>query len=445
MKRRSTALAALVGLILAGAPAPALAAAPKAPGTLANPACTAQVRAARAAARTGQTEQICTWEEAGKGARKPAKAAANRAKADLARRAALAGHKAITPKALDIAGRTAHAGKAPAAAKAAAARHPDAVHAQGVLDECTAQASFDWTVDRFEACRMTYMHVLITRVVQGQVYQIGEIVLQTVMYTYTLSGPAWEYNVNFENVGEAGETSGTTLSGSLYCSGVCDVFIPGPFSGLINGSGTIVASGAIFDAPIGQNQIGFATSAVHMAVTKPNATPTTPSDLVSTRVRCDTISGPGNDGCVYPDGPPQRFFVDWGTFPDAAEHIATAQGAGAPGENIPLTRTSDPARIFSNRYEACFQLGGPPRPAGMSCDEYPFASTTQGAASAPYDGRTLSWCQIWWLPDEYSKATASWSACIINDWENTGVGNELGQFYGQYHVIDGDEFYTEIV
>lgn len=63
-----------------------------------------------------------------------------------------------------------------------------------------------------------------------------------------------------------------------------------------------------------------------------------------------------------------------GPYPQLAQHIQAAQDSGLP--NV-LTRVTDPNISDANRATAC--PSSYPRPDGFSCDEYPFASTYQGA------------------------------------------------------------------
>jgi plasmid stability protein len=62
--------------------------------------------------------------------------------------------------------------------------------------------------------------------------------------------------------------------------------------------------------------------------------------------------------------------------PGLASHILRAQGSGLPGGpfSTPLTRASTAVR-GQNRRLAC---GDAPSVIGLSCDEYPFASSQQG-------------------------------------------------------------------
>jgi hypothetical protein len=113
---------------------------------------------------------------------------------------------------------------------------------------------------------------------------------------------------------------------------------------------------------------------------------------------------------------------------DAAKFVADSERdlmthPGARGlAGVPLQRTRTQADIDANRAKACPRSRT--RPTGMSCDEYPFASTKQGASFAA-DG---AWA--WkWIP---------WR-------QNSLVGTRLGQFVSSHRVFDGDKYWVNVI
>lgn len=125
---------------------------------------------------------------------------------------------------------------------------------------------------------------------------------------------------------------------------------------------------------------------------------------------------------------------------ESAQHILEAQVAPervvpAAGQQIPgrvegpwLHRIFyDTARRDANRAAAvrqCVASNGSGYSQGgvKSCDEYPFASTAEGAANG--DTR--------------------WSARVITAIDNSTAGNRLGTLYGQQAVLDGDSLAVNI-
>lgn len=155
-------------------------------------------------------------------------------------------------------------------------------------------------------------------------------------------------------------------------------------------------------------------------------------------IRCDSQGGPRSNyanyttaGCVVWAYDP-TWYVDDAVFPDmglAVKHMALATGnlpgynglPGDPGRSSPLTYA--PARIAANRTAACGGLTAPQPEADQgntSCDEYPLASTEQGADSGdPYS--------ICWVPP-----TA-----------NTEQGTQNSQFLYDNRMLAGDKYYVD--
>ncbi|MEV4570438.1 NucA/NucB deoxyribonuclease domain-containing protein [Nonomuraea sp. NPDC049419] len=147
-------------------------------------------------------------------------------------------------------------------------------------------------------------------------------------------------------------------------------------------------------------------------------------------LRCDYMAAGGDIayyGCVFP--------LFWGTHKvprsillGYANHIADAQTEGlpgappTPGNNYPLHRIRNQSDITENRNTAC-QDAPSPRPAGWECDEYPPASTLEGAATS---GGDYSWRLI---PIE----------------QNQAGGAHLKGFYRDYRLIARDAFYIQVV
>ncbi|MFG2129319.1 NucA/NucB deoxyribonuclease domain-containing protein [Streptomyces sp. NPDC048751] len=108
-----------------------------------------------------------------------------------------------------------------------------------------------------------------------------------------------------------------------------------------------------------------------------------------------------------------------GPWPEVAKHIKDAQATDLPGKygtTNYLTRLTDRRKIKENREKAC--PSSLPRPAGKSCDEYPFASTWQGAK---YGG-------------------GRFSRRMVNARQNTNAGKALKGLYTYSRVLEGDRF-----
>ena len=118
-------------------------------------------------------------------------------------------------------------------------------------------------------------------------------------------------------------------------------------------------------------------------------------------------------------------------------------GVGPSRSSTPLNRLINPAVQAQNRATAC--PSSLPRPAGRSCDEYPFASTYQGAFLSGGAARTFSFCQVS-LPNPPSTGPVGYSVCMIDAAENSEAGSALNSvLFVPYRILDGDAFYVDIV
>jgi hypothetical protein len=95
-----------------------------------------------------------------------------------------------------------------------------------------------------------------------------------------------------------------------------------------------------------------------------------------------------------------------------------------------LNREFDDTVRNANRTKACPDSWAKPRPAGYSCDEYPMASTVQGAAnpSIPSWGRrNYIGCQ---MGAPYGTTGPNgYSACFIDKDKNDLQGGLMSGFY----------------
>ncbi|MEU9521756.1 FG-GAP-like repeat-containing protein [Streptomyces sp. NPDC048224] len=97
-----------------------------------------------------------------------------------------------------------------------------------------------------------------------------------------------------------------------------------------------------------------------------------------------------------------------------------------PGEKEPLHRQIDSAEVEKNRKAAnatCRDVWGDYDGERLNCDEYPFASTYEGA----------------------NKGDRRYSARLIDADDNQKVGRDLNnQFYTVHRVLDNDAFYVAV-
>ncbi|MGI5420253.1 NucA/NucB deoxyribonuclease domain-containing protein [Actinomadura luteofluorescens] len=220
----------------------------------------------------------------------------------------------------------------------------------------------------------------------------------------------WKRTVYFRTNYVTGELveSMLTATFSIDCGGTCGTPVPKTFiaqKGVVQQHDHFMESaGSSITFPQPQTKIKFAYPGAVIEGSEGNSTHLGPP----TGVRCDSLTdavSTGKPGCVYYWYTP-TYEVKYGAgapMPTIAENILFAQLAlrsrpGFPGTGSipggqPLVR--GPAKIADpkdgvlkdfdelSRRVSC--PGSIPRPTGQTCDEYPFASTWQGAEWVPGD------------------------------------------------------------
>ncbi|WP_246097914.1 NucA/NucB deoxyribonuclease domain-containing protein [Rhodococcus spelaei] len=179
-------------------------------------------------------------------------------------------------------------------------------------------------------------------------------------------------------------------------------------------------------------------------------------------IRCDNDTPPPGfakvigKGCVFPNRSPIMDVVSDPNQQTIANHIKRAQQSGLRGAETlyatgPLNRMADKNERIKNRNRACPGTANKYDTAGgtKSCDEYPFASTKQGAAQPsdivqPPNGRTFSGCGVNDLPrvDPSRTGSSGYSVCMVPVGEQSKQANAIGSFYYQNRLLDGEAFFV---
>jgi hypothetical protein len=299
-----------------------------------------------------------------------------------------------------------------------------------------------WYWNRTDACSVEQWVLTVYLIPSGEV--IGQNYFQS--KETVQASPAssdWTHDIEFTELDAWGAGVGARLFAGQVCSGQC-----GPIAGTINGPalamfvpirGFGVVRGSVFAA----GDVAAGSSAWRFWLSTPSGSSDLPPGVTPTvttawtpTIRCD-IAVPGwkIPGCVFPDYIPTLTVVQ-ASYPSYYKHIRDTQAFGVTSL---LTRMVDPDRQKDNTSRAC--PGMYPRPAGFQCDEYPFASTFEGAFTGGYaGGQTLPGCQVSWLPVRTS--SAGYSSCMIPESENRNGGIDLNAFYLNNRVIDRDRFYV---
>lgn len=245
-----------------------------------------------------------------------------------------------------------------------------------------------------------------------------------------------------ENIALAiGKVTGTAVGGTINAPIACFVGVV-PVSSTCQPTGTgswagqrgqlAAGQGDQYSGELGFESITTATVEfvfnVNMTWTPPGVAPASAPIGATQNIRCDSKrTFFPTSGCVYVNFTANMFVVSKSDpkVTEAARFMARAQKAipthpGVFGVGSALTRTTDATRIRRNRTVACKNVHPGP---GQSCDEYPFASTNQGAALVP--------------PGDFR-------AEAVNAKQNSQVGTNLSRFELFNRIAGRDSFYVKI-
>ncbi|MGK5693281.1 NucA/NucB deoxyribonuclease domain-containing protein [Streptomyces sp. URMC 128] len=281
-----------------------------------------------------------------------------------------------------------------------------------------------WYIERMRGCGIWRSGVEVEDVRTGR--KIGGIKYIVIGYSFSArDSKTWAYQVRLLETKRWGRAvTGTTVSGSASCIGKCKVAkksFPGqaisksaePYGQFF--MDTTINTGASKQRGTGRSVASWTFS------NREWVAPSEPMKLSTVDVRCDNAlpGAPRQVGCVNLAAVPVISYSQTGPWPEIAKHIKDAQATGLPGKygttNF-LTRLTDRKKIKENREKAC--PSSLERPPGKSCDEYPFASTWQGA----------------------KYGNGKFSRRMVNAKQNTDAGKALKGFYTYSRVLEGDRF-----
>ncbi|GAA2652519.1 hypothetical protein GCM10010425_77740 [Streptomyces spororaveus] len=189
----------------------------------------------------------------------------------------------------------------------------------------------------------------------------------------------------------------------------------------------------------GNNQVVLGEINLTMQVTSPTAVKWEDKMMATSIVRFD-YAGPvagKHKGTVFTGARVELVMsLKDPAVDQSARHILDAQqlpertfpswaGKTVPGAAEPLHRLIDKGKQEKNRdkaIETCNDVWGDYRGTGLQCDEYPFASTKEGAA-APGN---------------------RFSARLIEGTDNETGGRRLNEMFTLNRILDGDAFYVKI-
>ncbi|MEU1106634.1 NucA/NucB deoxyribonuclease domain-containing protein [Streptomyces tibetensis] len=281
-----------------------------------------------------------------------------------------------------------------------------------------------WYIERMRGCGIWRSEVNAIDVRTGR--KVGGIKYLVVGYSFSArDSKTWAYQVRLLESSRWGRgVNGTKASGTASCVGKCKVvnksFPAQTISKSAEPYGQFYMDTTINTAAAKQR--GTGRSVASWTFTNPQwVAPSEPTKHSTVDVRCDNAlpGAPRQVGCVNLQAVPVISYSQTGPWPDVAKHIKDAQATGLPGKYGTahyLTRLTDRRKIKENRDKAC--PTSLVRPPGKSCDEYPFASTWQGAKHSGGD----------------------FSRRMVNARQNTDAGKALKGFYTYSRVLEGDRF-----
>ncbi|UOT06768.1 hypothetical protein MPY17_13930 [Rhodococcus opacus] len=314
----------------------------------------------------------------------------------------------------------------------------------------------DWAGDRMYQCKTRVFSVGLAST-QGRFYgtlRFEEI--RTVKLAW--NNTAWDEQLNVRTqsiepftpadlpILESAQvkfTLGCTYAIAVNCynDGGSPSLGPLPAGTLQTGYSTAARKGIV--APGGGSNIG--QSNWSFTVSSPSFTTANGKSGNTPIIRCDAGVGLRNSqGCAFRHVAPVLDYTDYTTIGDFRNHVSAAQASGLPGAygSGELNRATDDAIIRQNRAGSCGGITGPR--GANSCDEYPFASTFEGARNGG-PGRTFANCGIK-DNDLVPGATGfqGYSVCLIPKDQNNRAGAYLGWFYAKNRVMNNDGYHVRV-
>lgn len=321
-----------------------------------------------------------------------------------------------------------------------------------VPDDCRKSQPGTQVLTRFRMCRWAianYVATLDTR--PPTVIAFVTVKVTTITWSHRSQGE-WDMRVLLEVLNVQGNAYGVAGYGSSAdCSAKNCLPYFSPKAFMLSYVGARGEFAATYKVNLAPNTAMKMAGRIQYKVMRSDLRPPPSTSAFSNEIRCDwALRGSTTRGCINPGFSPTLTYSR-AEFPELAAHISAAQKSGLAGSHTVgrLTRNGRTADIAANRARACPQSLRTKYsiPAIYTCDEYPFASTYQGAAtSGASNPRVFNGCH---LPRDINSGPNGYSRCFINGVQNRVGGARLGAFYGNLftpgnRVLHQDKFYVEI-
>lgn len=294
---------------------------------------------------------------------------------------------------------------------------------------------------RVQSCEIDAVYVSkIQYDSNGNGQEVGRAYINYYNWQYTAFDiPTVAHQFGFSVYQIQGDVSGMTLSGTGACNGSCVTQTPAsiPDAPIVLGQWQ-EASGGYGPIDTNTSSVYYLSTNSTLSATLNGVTSSTSASDFS--VRCDNAAGGSSPkpGCAIWFAPGVAEYSRT-KLPTFTTHVSQALASGLHGGNVydPVHRTTDETRKAANRSAAC---GNPPSVPGLSCDEYPFASTYERAASG---GTARSFPNCLFL-DPPATGSVGYSRCMISATENLSAGATLVNVYTGQRVLDGDPLFVSI-
>lgn len=320
-----------------------------------------------------------------------------------------------------------------------------------------ARNTTSFALQRKDACASA-QYVLVVWLIDtrtgDRIKILGENNFSIVHYVFTdHTRPQWDNQLQIWSSDAWGDGVNYSMSGISSCPGACKS-VSGSIIPLTKMVPLVRHTGqAVNTTTVGYNQQSETASTWSLAFPYPGIANPVGISFTTPKVRCDwnvlpTSFPRGNIGCVFPTFTPTHLVPPIGDTFEANRHIKHAQASGLPGSapsGTPLHRLSSVLFHDLNRNKAC-----PPswtRPVvspPVSCDEYPYASTVEGA----YTGnggmnQPRSWEFCYLFPGiGPGTGPVGYSVCYINEAHNSQDGSNLSAFFTKDRVLPQEAFFV---
>lgn len=319
-------------------------------------------------------------------------------------------------------------------------RYAGTAAVQPVPDWCIENFNQGRFVTRTQDCESFGFSVTKTRTTNGVTTVVGTAHQAAISYQYTsFSIARVAHQFEFSTSSASGDLTGLTLGALSNCGGSCVAVTPGVIDP------QPLTPGIWHEAESFTEPASTALGSIHhldtsWTISLYGGGATQSLQGAAFDLRCDNASGGSAPvaGCAVYYAPGQVIYNSFNN-PALVNHISQAHASGLAGGSVydPIHRTTVASVIAANRAAAC---GGVPSIQGLSCDEYPFASSYEGAASG---GTVRSFPGCVFL-DPAGSGPDGFSRCMIPASENSSGGAILGNTYRQQRILDSDPYFVTL-